>query len=149
MFFLNANSDGPMLSEAVYSFPSNAVAKQFVKAISAQGKSCQNSWQASMSGLPDDPIKIPWTLGPLAFKKMGDQVYTSHVVGQQTEPVQTRVIDSAYVRVGNNVISTQRFGLSNVMTAPSDQLPTSVQKAMTRLAAAVRQAKSGAVTTTT
>ena len=142
--FHGSNTDGPFDSEVVFSFPTTSAAARFVELARDQVKGCKE-WSATVvAGEPP----THWTLQRRSIGRVGDERLAYRQTGTgggddlTREPDLPSIGDAAIVRVGNHVIATSRYGLSNVITGGAE-LRTQARRAADKFERAVRAAKQG------
>jgi hypothetical protein len=118
--FFNSNPDGPYVSEVVFAFPTDAAAKEYMRAAQRQVTRCKAGWSTSSMVAPGDP-PTDWTVKLRPPGKLGDQRFAYRQTGTgggddiTREPDLPRVADQLEARVGNHVVITTRYGISEAI----------------------------------
>ena len=112
------NTDGPVLSEIFFVFPSRGAAKKFMATAAKQVDKCTASW--SVTRIPGDTPYV-WTIKPRKISPLGDQRFASRQITSSAPDDITRdpdlpdVSEDAVVRVGNKVLLLSRSGISEAV----------------------------------
>jgi hypothetical protein len=139
--FTSNPSQGPLVSESLYSFPSDRQAKAYMKATTDQASACSAPWQTSPPPGAPSGTTTRVTIAGLSFPKVaGDQVLalreteTEQLNGQD---LTTLTIDLVELRKGNHVLLVAFGG-----TSPDvNQLQTYVRKAYSKFGVALQNAR--------
>jgi hypothetical protein len=132
---------GPIVAEAIYTFPDAKAAKAFLAATEAQVAACSAGWDEPNPLLANGTIHF--AIAPLSLARLGDQVSATRELATnmyQGAAGATATTDVVSTRLGNNVVQVSRIGRG------SDQrdLVTNMKKALAKFAVAVQAAKKAA-----
>jgi hypothetical protein len=148
--FAKDPTNGPFVSASLYSFPSVAAAKTFMRTSAVQVKACTTQWQTPNPQQPRPGDTWTWTVSAMSFPRVGDQVVAWREVAtaECSPPLCSmsvssppKPVDEVYVRKGNNVLRVVRAQLYTTGDNLSGDIQSDVHSALDQLENALRRAK--------